>query len=326
MNTRLSLALAADAVALPEGRILLLRPPADLDFDGLPGDVTAVQGFKPDHDALAARGMSVTTVIDGSFDAAVVFVARARAQTLDLIAQACAAVPVGVPIIVDGQKTDGVEAILKLCRKAFDVGEVYSKAHGKTFAFPAAPTPGDWKGGPQDAGGFITRPGIFSADGIDAGSAELALHLSGLSGRICDLGAGWGYLSKIVLAAPAITACTLVEAEEAALTCARENIADPRAQFIWADATTWTGGPFDVVVSNPPFHTARRADPSLGRAFIETSARILTPGGRLLMVANRHLPYEDTLQGRFAQVSVLSDRNGFKVIEAKKPNRKRGRT
>lgn len=326
MNERLSLALAADAVSLPEGRILLLRPPADLDLDRLPDDRTAVQGFKPDYDALAARGVKVGTGLDGPFDAAVVFVARARAQTLDLIAQACGAVPKGAPIVIDGQKTDGVEAILKLCRKAFAVGEVYSKAHGKTFAFPAAPPPADWAATPQQVDGFVTRPGIFSADGIDAGSAELAEHLAGLSGRVCDLGAGWGYLSGTVLASDGVTACTLVEAEDAALNCARQNVVDPRAGFVWADATTWTGGPFDVVVSNPPFHTARRADPSLGRAFIETAARILTPGGRLLMVANRHLPYEETLQSRFAQVTVLSDQNGFKVIEARKPNRKRGRT
>lgn len=326
MKERLSLALAADAVSLPEGRILLLRPPADLDLDRLPDDRTAVQGFKPDHDALAARGVKVGTGLDGPFDAAVVFVARARAQTLDLIAQACGAVPKGAPIVIDGQKTDGVEAILKLCRKAFAVGEVYSKAHGKTFAFFAAPPPAEWAATPQQVDGFVTRPGIFSADGIDAGSAELAEHLAGLSGRVCDLGAGWGYLSRTVLASDDVTACTLVEAEDAALTCARQNVIDPRAGFVWADATTWTGGPFDVVVSNPPFHTARRPDPSLGRAFIETAARILAPGGRLLMVANRHLPYEETLQSRFAQVTVLSDQNGFKVIEARKPNRTRGRT
>ena len=325
MHRRLSLALAADAVTLPEGRILLLRPPPDLDLDDLPGTPVVVHGFKPDHDALAARGLPVTPGVEGHFDAAVVFVARARAQTLDLIAQAVAAVPPGAPVVVDGQKLDGADAIVKLCRKAFDLGEVFAKSHGKTFAFPAAPVPEGWAATPREADGFVTRPGVFSADGEDAGSALLAEHFGDLAGRVCDLGAGWGYLSRAVLARKEVVACALVEAEHAALDCARANVDDPRATFHWADATTWTGGPFDVVVSNPPFHTARKADPALGRAFIAAAARLLAPGGRFLMVANRHLPYEETLTACFGTVAVLEDRDGFKVIEARKPKRQRGR-
>ncbi|SDY82095.1 16S rRNA m(2)G 1207 methyltransferase [Jannaschia faecimaris] len=325
MNERLSLALAVEAVSLPEGRILLLRPPSDLHLEGLPGDPVAVQGFKPDHDALAARGLSVSPDLNGSHDAAVVFVARAKALTYDLIALACAQLPEGATIVVDGQKVDGVDSVLRHCRKFFDVGEVYSKAHGKTFSFPSSTAPHGWAAMPATKDGFVTRPGVFSADGIDAGSALLAEHLTGVSGRVCDLGAGWGYLSRAVLAQPDVTSCSLIEAEHDALDCARANIDDARATFHWEDATRWTGGAFDVVVSNPPFHTARKADPSLGRAFITAAARILTPQGRLLMVANRHLPYEETLNATFAEVRVLTDQGGFKVIEAKKPKRQRGR-
>jgi 16S rRNA (guanine1207-N2)-methyltransferase len=326
LNSRLSLALAADAVALPEGRILLLRPPADLDLDGMPPDLVGSHGFKPDHDALLARGLSVAATQDGPFDGAVVFLSRAKAQSLDMIAQACAALPPGAPVVVDGQKTDGADSIIKLCRKAFDLGDVFAKAHGKTFSFPAGPAPDGWAAKSQTVDGFVTRAGVFSAGGIDAGSALLTAHIGALSGRVCDLGAGWGYLSRAILASEAVTSCALVEAEHDALTCARINIDDPRASFHWADATTWAEGPFDVVVSNPPFHTARKADPSLGRAFIVAAARLVTPGGRLLMVANRHLPYEDTLAGCFGQVNVLADQNGFKVIEARKPKRQRGRS
>lgn len=325
MNKRLSLALAADAVSLPEGRVLLLRPPADLDLDGLPETLTAVHGFKPDHDALAARGVDVSPILSGHYDSAVVFVARAKGQTFDMIAQACAAVPDGATILVDGQKVDGVDSVLRQCRKAFDVGEVYSKAHGKTFELKAHPAPEGWSAPPAKIDGFTTRAGVFSADGADVGSALLSEHLSKVSGRVCDLGAGWGYLSQAVLASKAVTACTLIEAEHQALECARMNVDDPRAVFHWADATTWSGGPFDVVISNPPFHTARKADPALGRAFITAAARLLTPGGRLLMVANRHLPYEETLDATFSEVRVLADKDGFKVIEALKPKRQRGR-
>ncbi|MCK0167815.1 methyltransferase [Jannaschia sp. S6380] len=324
MSVRLSTALAAGAVALPEGRVLLMRPPADLDLDGLgPDRLHAVHGFRPAHDALTARGLSVAPRLEVEVEGAVVFVSRSKAQTRDMIAQACAAVPAGGPVVVDGAKADGVESILRDCRRAFTVGEVFAKAHGKCFAFPAQPAPGDWHDLPRHVAGFVTRAGVFSADGVDPGSALLARHLRDLDGTVCDLGAGWGYLARAVLASDRVTAVALVEAERDALDCARENIADARAAYHWADATIWRGGPFDTVISNPPFHTSRKADPELGRAFVRAAADLTAPRGRFVLVANRHLPYEATLAEVFAQVVVLADEAGYKVIDARRPKRRR---
>ena len=57
----------------------------------------------------------------------------------------------------------------------------------------------------------------------------------------------------------------------------------------------------DAVVMNPPFHEGRKADPELGQAFIEAAAGMLGAKGKLYMVANRHLPYEETLERLFPQ-------------------------
>ena len=48
------------------------------------------------------------------------------------------------------------------------------------------------------------------------------------------------------------------------------------------------------------------------------AAQSLRPGGRLLLVANRHLPYEATLVQAFGSLRVLAEGGGFKVIEAVK--------
>ena len=74
-----------------------------------------------------------------------------------------------------------------------------------------------------------------------------------------------------------------------------------------------------MIVSNPPFHTQGRADrPDIGRRFIAVAAEALKPGGRLWLVANRHLPYEEVLNASFGSVRTVAQQDGFKIIEAVK--------
>ncbi len=56
-------------------------------------------------------------------------------------------------------------------------------------------------------------------------------------------------------------------------------------------------------------------------AFIAAAARILKPGGRLLMVANRQLPYEAALTARFRQWERLHEDGFYKVVMAQGPKR-----
>ncbi|MFT6451763.1 MAG: 16S rRNA (guanine1207-N2)-methyltransferase [Halocynthiibacter sp.] len=330
-NPRLTLALDAQEIAVPEaGRIAIYRPRAGFDLSALPKErVHVIQGFRPDHDAFEAAGYDTATAPEGAYSAAIICATRAKAEAHALIADAVSRVD-GGPIILDGQKTDGIDSLLKELRKRADVGAAISKAHGKIFALTGAKPAdfADWiDPGPRDIGeGFVTQLGVFSADKIDRGSIALAQALPDkLKGRVADLGAGWGYLSRALLENPKITECHLYEAEAAALDCARQNITDPRAHFHWADATKLPKeAPFDTVICNPPFHTARNADPALGRAFIASAAGMLAPNGALWLVANRHLPYETALASLFRDVNEVAGDKAFKVLHAARPQRAKG--
>lgn len=319
-TTRLALALPDGH---PKGRFLVIGARGGDDLSLLDPERTHIQqGNFSDHRALSARGWQVAPQVDARFDAALVILPRAKAAARARIADAAASLLPGAALWIDGQKTDGVDSLLRELRALGSVDEVHSKAHGKIFRVTVpsgAWLPTTWTARAHEVvPGFVTRPGVFSADGVDPGSAMLALALpTRMPTRIVDLGAGWGWLSAQALTRPGVEVIHLVEADHAALESARDNIRDPRAQFHWADARDFTlAEPVNGVVMNPPFHDGRTTDPQIGAGFIAAAARLLTGAGRLWMVANRHLPYEAVLAQHFAQVHEVRGDTRFKVIEA----------
>lgn len=324
LNPRLGLALAGQL--LPEGTVLVLSPVfGQVDLSPLPREqVLIVTPLKPDHDAFAAQGFAVSPTIPEGCEAAaaVVFIPRSRDAARGLIAEAASCLPEGAPIWIDGAKTDGIDSLLREIRGFSTPGEPLAKAHGKIFQLPATTLPDSWEA--RDicpAPGFVTRPGVFSADAPDRGSCLLAEALPArLPARVADLGAGWGWLSAQILARDGVETLDLVEADHRALECARRNISDPRARFVWADALRHEADPrYGAVIMNPPFHQGRAGDPGLGVAFIRAAASMLSLSGTLFLVANRHLPYEQALQASFHEIEEVGGDGGFKLIRAAKP-------
>ncbi|MBL4806732.1 MAG: class I SAM-dependent methyltransferase [Rhodobacteraceae bacterium] len=310
-------------LALPAQNMLVIRPVDTFGLNDLPSDgLVLEQGFKPMHDALAGAGYSVVPRATGTFDLTIVNLTRSKVENLGNIARA-ARMTSGM-VLVNGAKTDGIESTLRQVRKETEIAGVLSKSHGKVFWFEGS-LPEAWEKAAEPSknkAGFVTAAGMFSAEKVDAGSQRLAEHLSGLKGRGADLGSGWGWLAAQVLSQD-ITALELFEADFYALEAARKNTDDPRAMFHWVDVTTLpkTREPFDFVVSNPPFHVGRAADPDLGRAFIKAAAEMLKSGGRFLMVANRQLPYEATLEQYFRQWTPVFQDGQFKVFDASRPRK-----
>ena len=320
-QSRLSLSLEAKDLILPEGPVIVFGARAEADLSALPKDrVTIVQPFYPDHMAWKNRGFTVDTQASKKVAAAIVFLPRSKIAARDMLAKAAELADV---IVVDGQKTDGVDSILKEVKKRAAVLGNYSKAHGRLFWFKTTDL-SDWRRGISEiAGGFVTAPGVFSADGVDPASKLLADTLPAkLKGRVADFGAGWGYLTSRLIDNDAFTAFDLIEADAVALECARKNVPSDKVTFHWADATDFTlPERADVIVMNPPFHTDRKADPELGRRFITSAKRNLRLSGQLFLVANRHLPYEQILTDLFAVVQEGAGTGQFKTFVASKPRR-----
>lgn len=299
----------------------------------LPG-LVCEQSFKPDVDALLRAGCTVQSEGgDRKFPLVLLLPPRQRDEARALLARAVAATAPGGRILACMSNNEGArsgEADLERI-----AGPVDTLTKNKCRVFWTAPLEGpsdpavaaEWAAldavRPVADGRFVSRPGVFAWDRIDIASALLAEHFPrDLAGRAADLGAGFGYLSvELLTRCAGITALDLYEAEGRALELARRNLAPLEARatlgFHWHDVTAGLPRSYDVIVSNPPFHTHARADrPDIGKRFIVAAAQALNPGGRLLLVANRHLPYESVLTGSFGSVRTLAQAHGFKIVEA----------
>ncbi len=170
---------------------------------------------------------------------------------------------------------------------------------------------------------FVTQPGIYGWNKIDRGSEILTSYLpANLSGIGADFGCGYGYLSDHILKNKNIKKLHICDADKMALDCARINLdqySDKVAiKYHWCDLTQEK--PFqdllDFIVMNPPFHAGKKTDISIGIRFIEQAHKALKPNGTLYFVANKHLPYENTLQNLFSKNEKLCEEEGYKVFKA----------
>ncbi|XHC00371.1 class I SAM-dependent methyltransferase [Nitratireductor sp. ac15] len=314
-----------------DDRVLFLGAPGALHLPSdFAGDMTAVQGYRPDFLALQRAGVPVLPEAEGKgYDMALVLLGRHRRENEQRLAEALKRTRPGACIVAACTKKDGGGSVRKRVGNLIDLEDHASKYHGVVFWLRRPDTVdtvlGVLEAGESRTDGYTTAAGGFSDDGIDPGSALLVECLpDNLSGALADFAAGWGYLSVAASKrAPGVKSIDLYEAHHASLEAARRNMAarapEMPARFFWHDLL---GEPvnerYDVILMNPPFHRSRAAEPDMGHGMIAAAAKALKPRGRLFLVANRQLPYEESLEKHFAAQGELRRDKVFKVLWARK--------
>lgn len=301
--------------------------------DGFAANLMLVQGFRPFFRTLQASGGQVVPRAEGTgYGMGLVLCGRHRGQNEARIAEAIDRVAVGGLILVAGGKDDGIGSLRKRVAELVDLDGQSPKYHGLAFWFrrpeEAAGILSALRVGNLDCtveGRFHTAPGMFSQDRVDAGSRLLAANLpADLSGSVADFCSGWGYLAaEVACRCPAVRALDLYEADFESLEASKRNLADAgeslSLRFFWQDLLSEpVADRYEAVIMNPPFHQGRAAEPGIGQQLIRAAAKALKKGGRLIMVANRPLPYEDTLRVEFAEWRETARDGGFKVLAARR--------
>lgn len=167
---------------------------------------------------------------------------------------------------------------------------------------------------------LASRPGIFAYDRLDRGTAMLLETMQlPVGAQVLDVGCGYGIIG-LLAAHLGAAHVDLSDNSFAAVAASTRNLASngiANARVLAGDVLGAVAGErYDMILSNPPFHSGKRTSYAVTRALIGQARAALKPGGRLLLVANRFLPYEQELRAHFSQVARRAGNEQYIVWEA----------
>lgn len=176
-------------------------------------------------------------------------------------------------------------------------------------------------------GGFLLNalPAVFAREQPDIGTrvflppAQKAARELPERAQVLDLGCGNGAVGLAVLAIRPDLAVDFTDVSSQAVASAEANCAafgfDAATRFLHQDGTP-EGEKYDLILCNPPFHEGGTVGDHIALRLFQEAASALRPGGKLLIVGNRHLGYHHKLKRWFARVDQLADHPKFVVLAA----------
>lgn len=170
---------------------------------------------------------------------------------------------------------------------------------------------------------FDTDAGVFSKNELDPGSRLLIEAMGSLSGRVLDLGCGWGAVGVSLGAANPQARFLLCDVNQRAVDLANKNIRAnglENAQATVSNAFSALEGDFDHVVTNPPI----RAGKQVIYAMFDEACKRLTPGGTLTIVIRKQQgapSAQKHLLEVFGNAETIARGGGYHVIQCRKEER-----
>jgi 16S rRNA (guanine1207-N2)-methyltransferase len=283
------------------------------------------------HGAATSRGLRA--------DVVAIRIPREKLSLLQMLRDAFDSLPIGGRCYIAGANNEGAKTAARLMHELFGNSDVLrtESSHRVVVASKNAASPVDESSFtdvlPAPDSFFVcdvslrgeplrlcTRPGVFSWEHLDEATAVLAdVMRIAPDAHVLDIGCGAGPLG---VAAARLTSgrVIMLDADIEAVRCAEctasvNHVANATAR--WSDVTdALDGESFDVVVTNPPFHSGKATDLELPSRFITGAHAALAPGGTMYLVANRTLPYERIVTAAFGECETAFENGRFNVLTA----------
>ncbi|MEM9527680.1 MAG: methyltransferase, partial [Bacteroidota bacterium] len=172
--------------------------------------------------------------------------------------------------------------------------------------------------------------GVFSAKQIDLATRFLleewarnpSLTELPVPKNILDIGCGNGIIGDQLLMRYPEAHLVATDVSRLALASAQQNyqVARPQVLTELVERVQWTdrvddlpAAPFDLIVTNPPFHDGHRNTIGTSLGLFRQVEKILSTGGHFIIVANRHLNYATHLRRLFPTVKTLAENRKFVI-------------
>ena len=164
---------------------------------------------------------------------------------------------------------------------------------------------------------FITDAGVFSRDGLDRGTEVLLEALPALSGRVLDLGCGWGAVGVALGKRWPGLEIVMTDINSRAVGLARRNLTENgvKATVVQGDGFAAVEGKFDAIVTNPPI----RAGKAVIYDLFAQARDHLKPGGALYVVIRKQQGAPSALKYLkeiYARAETVGRGSGFHVLWA----------
>lgn len=167
---------------------------------------------------------------------------------------------------------------------------------------------------------------VFSGESLDIGARFMLEHIpqdTSLS-RIIDLGCGNGILGIKAAQLNAQAQITCVDESFMAVASTKANADinlgnNHHLTAVANDALTgFEKNSADLILCNPPFHQQNTITDHIAWQMFQDAYNTLKPGGKLRVIGNSHLKYQQKLKRIFGQYSVVASNKKFLIIEVEK--------
>jgi len=266
------------------------------------------------------------------FDLLLIYIPKAKHETEYLLANLTPHLKAGADILLVGEKKAGIKSVSSLLSPYSDSSNaidsarhssiIYAQLTKTAAAFDQNKWIKEYLLTINDISLTISSlPGVFSFGELDKGSELLLNNLpEDLTGKGLDFGCGAGVISSYLLKKHPELSLDLIDVNVYALASAKLTLKRNglQANVFASDVFSNVDKEYDLLVSNPPFHSGQKTNYEAAEAFITQSINFLRKKGKLSIVANKFLRYEPLLISTYKTfVEDISD-NKFKVLSCKK--------
>ncbi|MBP2196389.1 16S rRNA (guanine(1207)-N(2))-methyltransferase RsmC [Pantoea cypripedii] len=257
-------------------------------------------------------------------DTLIYFWPKNKPEALFQLQNLLSLLPVGSDIFVVGENRSGVRSAEGMIEPWAKLEKIDSARrcglyHGQLEQQPAFDAAAFGDSYMLDGLTIHTQPGVFSRDGLDAGSALLLSTLTPhTKGKVLDIGCGSGVLATVLAQHSPKVRLWLCDVHAAAIAASKATLAANglEGEVFASNVFSDVNGRFDLIISNPPFHDGLQTSLDAANTLIRGALKHLSTGGELRIVANAFLPYPQVLDETFGNHEVLAQTGRFKVYRA----------